>query len=61
LICFGFGAYPVAIFHGIGDFCANPLGMKQLTKEFGKKVGSYTKCIEIGDGSISSWLMPIDE
>jgi len=56
-----FAAYPVVIFHGIGDFCANPLGMMELTKEFRTKVGSYTKCVEIGDGSISSWLMPINK
>ncbi len=38
---------PIAVFHGIGDFCLNP-GMISITHYFGKQVGSYSRCIESG-------------
>lgn len=46
-------AIPTAIFHGLGDCCLYP-GMHSFTKEIEEGMGDYTKCIEIGNGSISS-------
>ena len=38
---------PIAIFHGIGDFCSNK-GIKNIEMYIGGKVGAYSKCIETG-------------
>jgi len=47
--------YPVAIFHGIGDFCLRP-GMSNIEKFFSNKLNKvYTKCIETG-GSFKDWF-----
>jgi palmitoyl-protein thioesterase len=47
---------PVAIFHGIGDACHfGPL--KELVNYFIDKLNTQVKCIEIGNGFISSWFM----
>lgn len=48
--------YPIAVFHGLGDCCCFP-GMIEFTKYLGKQVGTYSKCVEVGDGPPSSWLM----
>lgn len=48
-------SYPVAIFHGIGDFCLRP-GMSSIEKFFSKELNNtYTKCIETG-GSMLDWF-----
>lgn len=47
---------PVAIFHGIGDACHfGPL--KELVNYFIDKLKIQVKCIEIGNGFVSSWFM----
>jgi hypothetical protein len=51
---------PIAVFHGVGDLCLNP-GMKKFTQELGEGATSYSKCIEIGNGSATSWLMDFKE
>ena len=55
IISFCKGAYPVALFHGIGDSCSNR-GMKNLSKFFSDELGGvYVKCIESA-GGISDWF-----
>ena len=49
-------SYPIAVFHGLGDCCCFP-GMIEFTKYLGKEAGSFAKCVEVGDGPASSWLM----
>lgn len=46
---------PLAIFHGLGDDCSFP-GMSQFTKYMAGKLGSYVKCVEIGNGPVTSWF-----
>ena len=46
-------AIPTAIFHGLGDACMYP-GMKKFTKKIEKGTGSYAKCLEVGNGSLTS-------
>lgn len=46
-------AIPTAIFHGMGDACIYP-GMHSFTKEIKEQTGDYAKCLEVGNGSISS-------
>ncbi|KAL4435954.1 hypothetical protein ABPG74_022189 [Tetrahymena malaccensis] len=61
LIGFAVASNPVAIFHGFGDACANP-GMKSFTKQIAAGVnGAYVKCVEIGNGAMSSVLMRFDK
>ncbi|OMJ88324.1 hypothetical protein SteCoe_9735 [Stentor coeruleus] len=48
--------YPIAVFHGLGDCCCFP-GMIEFTRYLGKEASTYSKCVEIGDGSAASWLM----
>lgn len=46
---------PVAIFHGIGDFCIRP-GMSNIADFFSSKLdGVYVKCIETG-GNVLDWF-----
>ena len=47
---------PLAIFHGFGDQCSNP-GMSSYTKQVGEALGSYTACIEVGNGASDSITM----
>mmetsp|Transcript_25925 Transcript_25925/g.25484 ORF Transcript_25925/g.25484 Transcript_25925/m.25484 type:complete len:113 (+) Transcript_25925:251-589(+) len=47
------GKHPIAIFHGLGDSCYYS-GNIEFTEYIRKNVGTYTKCVEIGDGSNSS-------
>lgn len=44
---------PIAVFHGMGDACANS-GMKKFTQQLGALLGVYSACIEIGNGSLTS-------
>ena len=46
-------AIPTAIFHGLGDACIYP-GMHSFTKEIADQTGAYAKCLEVGNGSITS-------
>ena len=46
-------AIPTAIFHGMGDACIYP-GMHHFTKEIAAGTGDYAKCLEVGNGSITS-------
>ena len=46
---------PLAVFHGLGDECNFP-GMSNIVKHLGSKLGSYVSCVEIGNGSVTSWL-----
>lgn len=48
--------YPIAVFHGLGDCCCFP-GMIEFTRYLGKEAGTYSKCVEVGDGPPASWLM----
>jgi len=48
-------AYPVAIFHGIGDSCSNP-HLDELAKYLSRNInGVYSKCIETG-GAADDWF-----
>ena len=46
-------AVPTAIFHGLGDACIYP-GMHHFTKQIKEGTGDYAKCVEVGNGSITS-------
>jgi palmitoyl-protein thioesterase len=48
-------AYPVAIFHGIGDSCLINPGMHEIVNYFAKGLDVYAKCIETGGGPLD-WL-----
>ena len=52
--------YPVALFHGIGDAC-NFQDVLDLTTYLRGKLQTEVKCIEIGNGFISSWFMQFSE
>jgi len=49
-------SHPVALFHGIGDAC-NFAPLIQLTNYLKEKLNTEVKCIEIGNGFVSSWFM----
>lgn len=51
---------PVAIFHGLGHSCAEE-GMVNFTQYLGEQLGTYTRCVEIGTGSFSSYVMSLTE
>jgi palmitoyl-protein thioesterase len=53
-------SYPVAIFHGIGDGC-NFEGLLNLVQTLKKSLKTEVKCIEIGNGFITSWFMQFSE
>jgi hypothetical protein len=46
-------AVPTAIFHGLGDACVYP-GMHSFTNDIKDQTGDYAKCIEVGNGSLTS-------
>ncbi len=46
---------PTAVFHGLGDQCVNP-GMHNFAKEIGDKTGAYSHCVEVGNGSETSFF-----
>jgi palmitoyl-protein thioesterase len=49
-------AYPVAVFHGIGDSCLINPGMGRITEFFSKSLGGvYAKCIETAGGPLD-WM-----
>lgn len=49
---------PIAVFHGLGDFCRDP-GMKQFAKKLGAGTDSYSICVESG-AVTSSFLHTFD-
>mgnify|MGYP006127425811 CR=1 FL=1 len=53
-------AVPTAIFHGLGDACIYP-GMEHFTKQISEGTGAYAKCIEIGNGTESSFFMNMEK
>merc|ERR1719464_2083566 len=46
-------AVPTAIFHGLGDSCLYP-GMHSFSKKIASDTKDYAKCLEVGNGSITS-------
>merc|ERR1712226_1032414 len=46
-------AVPTAVFHGLGDACIYP-GMHQFTKEIASGTNDFAKCVEVGNGSLTS-------
>eukprot|EP01016_Furgasonia_blochmanni_P029978 TRINITY_DN3133_c0_g1_i1.p1 TRINITY_DN3133_c0_g1~~TRINITY_DN3133_c0_g1_i1.p1 ORF type:complete len:393 (+),score=80.52 TRINITY_DN3133_c0_g1_i1:85-1179(+) len=52
------GKYPIALFHGIGDFCLQP-GTARFANNLRNMLNVYVRCIEIGDGPLASWFTPL--
>ena len=48
-------ALPTAVFHGLGDQCVNP-SMHNFAKEIGDLTGAYSHCVEVGNGSETSFF-----
>mgnify|MGYP001806949364 CR=1 FL=1 len=53
VIGYAAAAVPTAIFHGMGDACIHP-GMHSFAKKIADETGAYAKCVEIGNGSMTS-------
>lgn len=59
MLNFALSAYPVAIFHGIGDACVNSKAVNLINHLY-QRLGVYARCIETGDGK-DSWLISIKD
>ena len=55
---------PTVFAHGMGDSCFNA-GMKEITADTGKHIGSYAVCVPTGDNwltdTINGFLQPMDK
>ena len=54
-----FSAYPVVIFHGINDRCTSGDNI-DITSYLSSRLSTEVKCVEIGDGNLTSMLSPIN-
>lgn len=46
---------PTAVFHGLGDQCVNP-GMHNFARDIALGTGTYSHCVEVGNGSETSFF-----
>lgn len=58
LISISFCVYPLAIFHGINDFCGSTHNM-ELVEYLGRDLGVYVECIEVVSGAFNSIFKPM--
>ena len=53
-------AVPTAVFHGLGDACIYP-GMHSFTNQIAEGTASYAKCLEVGNGSLTSMFVNFEK
>merc|ERR1711907_429794 len=56
---------PIVVWHGLGDFCENPISMVRFDKLLRNLTGAEVHCLQIGDtweqDAENGWLMNVDE